>query len=134
MPGPSEYVGGGFGSKFSAGREGVLGALLSKEAGSRFTMFNRSEEQLSAGNRPDSICDEEEASKDGEILGTRTQLGNSGTGTGGAGAHNDGLIGETDKIEYGVRTNTGGARPIGSRLAAGCICPRTDGHGRRGSP
>ena len=111
----SEYVGGGFGSKFSAGREGVLGALLSKEAGVPVhMMLNRSEEQLSAGNRPDSIQQMKMGvSKDGEILGTRIRSwGTPGTGTGGAGAHNDGIynIGETDKIEYGVRTNTGGAR------------------------
>jgi xanthine dehydrogenase YagR molybdenum-binding subunit len=51
--------------------------------------------------------------KDGVIQGTRIRSwGTPGTGTGGAGAHNDGIynIGEVDKIEYGVRTNTGGAK------------------------
>ncbi|OUU20522.1 MAG: hypothetical protein CBC13_10615 [Planctomycetia bacterium TMED53] len=111
----AEFVGGGFGSKFSAGREGVLGALLSKEAGVPVhMMLDRSGEQLSAGNRPDSIQQMKMGvNKDGQIVGTRIRSwGTPGAGTGGAGAHNDAIynIGETDKIEYGVRTNTGGAR------------------------
>ena len=111
----SEYVGGGFGSKFSAGREGVLGALLAKEAGVPVhLMLDRSGEQLSAGNRPDSLQQMKMGvNKDGVIQGTRIRSwGTPGTGTGGAGAHNDGIynIGEVDKIEYGVRTNTGGAK------------------------
>ena len=111
----SEYVGGGFGSKFSAGREGVLGALLAKEAGAPVKLLlDRSGEQTSAGNRPDSLQKMRMGvNKDGKIQGFQIRSwGTPGTGTGGAGAHNDGIynLGEIDKVEYGVRTNCGGAR------------------------
>lgn len=110
-----EYIGGGFGSKFSAGREGVLGAMLAKEAGKPVRlMLDRKEEQTSAGNRPDSIQKlKMGVSAEGKIEGYRVRSwGTPGTGTGGAGAHNDGIynLGEIDKVEYGVRTNCGGAR------------------------
>ena len=110
-----EYVGGGFGSKFSAGREGVLGALLAKEASAPVKLLlDRSGEQTSAGNRPDSLQKMRMGvNKDGSIQGFQIRSwGTPGTGTGGAGAHNDGIyeLGEIDKVEYGVRTNCGGAR------------------------
>ncbi len=110
-----EYVGGGFGSKFSAGREGVLGAMLAREAGKPVRlMLDRKEEQTSAGNRPDSLQKlKMGVAADGTILAYRVRSwGTPGTGTGGAGAHNDGIynLGEIDKVEYGVRTNCGGAR------------------------
>jgi len=111
----SEYVGGGFGSKFSAGREGVIGALLSKEADAPVKMMlDRSGEQTSAGNRPDSLQKMRMGvNKDGSIQGLQIRSwGTPGTGTGGAGAHNDGIynLGTIDKVEYGVRTNCGGAK------------------------
>lgn len=111
----SEYVGGGFGSKFSAGREGVIGALLAKEAGVPVKMMlDRSGEQTSAGNRPDALQKMRMGvNKDGVIQGLQIRSwGTPGSGTGGAGAHNDGIykLGEVDKVEYGVRTNCGGAR------------------------
>ena len=110
-----EYVGGGFGSKFSAGREGVIGALLAKQAGVPVKMLlDRSGEQTSAGNRPDSLQKiRMGVNKDGIIQAVQIRSwGTPGTGTGGAGAHNDGIykLGEVDKVEYGVRTNCGGAR------------------------
>ncbi len=110
-----EYVGGGFGSKFSAGREGVLGALLAKQAGAPVKLLlDRSGEQTSAGNRPDSLQKMRMGvDKDGSIRGFQIRSwGTPGSGTGGAGAHNDGIyeLGEIDKVEYGVRTNCGGAR------------------------
>jgi xanthine dehydrogenase YagR molybdenum-binding subunit len=111
----SEYVGGGFGSKFSAGREGVIGALLAREAGVPVKMMlDRSGEQTSAGNRPDSIQKMRMGvNKDGIIQGLQIRSwGTPGSGIGGAGAHNDGIyqLGEIDKVEYGVRTNCGGAK------------------------
>lgn len=112
-----EYVGGGFGSKFSAGREGVAGALLAKQAKRPVKlMLARREEHESTGNRPDSLQKlHMTVKKDGEITGLRARSwGTAGTGAGGAGAHNDVIynLGRIDKIEYGVRTNCGDARPL----------------------
>ena len=52
----AEYVGGGFGSKFGAGDHGLWAAKLAKKAGHpvRFVL-DRKEDQLAAGNRPDSL-------------------------------------------------------------------------------
>lgn len=110
-----EHVGGGFGSKFSAGREGVIGALLAKGAGAPVRMMlDRRAEQTVVGNRPDSRqVLTMGAKRDGEIVAYRIRTwGTPGTGVGGAGAHNDAIyrLGEIDKVEYGVRTNAGGAR------------------------
>jgi len=110
-----EHVGGGFGSKFGAGREGVLGALLAKEAGAPVRMMlDRRGEQTAVGNRPDS---KQQLTlgldREGKILAYKVRnWGTPGTGTGGAGAHNDVIysLGEIDKVEYGVRTNAGDAR------------------------
>ena len=110
-----EHVGGGFGSKFSAGREGVIGAHLAREAGAPVRlMLDRRAEQIAVGNRPDSIQKLTLGlDKEGKILALRIRnWGSSGTGMGGSGAHNDLIyqLGEVDKVEYGVRTNNGGAR------------------------
>jgi len=110
-----EHVGGGFGSKFGAGREGVLGALLAKKAGAPVKlMLDRRGEQTAVGCRPDS---RQELTigldREGKILAYKVRnWGTPGTGTGGAGAHNDVIytLGEIDKVEHGVRTNTGDAR------------------------
>lgn len=66
-----EYVGGGFGSKFRAGKEGRLAALLSKEFDRPCIVFcSRSEEHLDTGNRPSSRQHMKIAAKrDGRILG-----------------------------------------------------------------
>ena len=51
----AEFTGGGFGSKFGAGDYGVFAAKLAKKAGKPVLMaLDRKEEQLAAGNRPDS--------------------------------------------------------------------------------
>lgn len=110
-----EYVGGGFGSKFSAGREGVVGALLAKEAGRPVKlMLDRREEHETVGNRPDSRQElEMGVAADGKIVAYRVRSwGTSGTSPSGAGAHNDGIysLGRIDKIEYGVRVNAGDSR------------------------
>lgn len=113
----SEYVGGGFGSKFGAGTEGVAGALLAKEAGRPVKlMLDRKEEQTDAGNRPDSLqkitlgVDD-----DGKVQAYHVETwGTPGAGTRGAGANNDVIydLGLIFKRQYGVRTNTGGARAL----------------------
>jgi len=52
----AEYVGGGFGSKFSAGIEGLACAMLAHEAKMPVKlMLDRFEEHTSAGNRPSSL-------------------------------------------------------------------------------
>ena len=52
----SDFMGGGFGSKFGAGVEGVTAARLSKEAGAPVKlMLTRFDEALAVGNRPSSF-------------------------------------------------------------------------------
>ena len=52
----TEYMGGGFGAKFGAGVEGVLGAKLSKEAKAPVRlMLTRFDQALAVGNRPSSF-------------------------------------------------------------------------------
>lgn len=52
----AEFVGGGFGSKFSAGIEGLACAMLAHEAGRPVKlMLDRFEEHTTAGNRPSSL-------------------------------------------------------------------------------
>ncbi|MCO6481031.1 MAG: xanthine dehydrogenase family protein molybdopterin-binding subunit [Phaeodactylibacter sp.] len=51
----TEYMGGGFGSKFGAGHFGVMATILSRKTGRPVKlMLNREEEHLVAGNRPNS--------------------------------------------------------------------------------
>lgn len=113
----SEFMGGGFGSKFSAGREGVVGALLARQAGRPVKlMLDRREEHTSTGNRPDSLQQLTlGVMQDGSIRCLRVRgWGTPGTGLEGAGAHNDAIyeLGTIDKVEYGVRTNCGDARAM----------------------
>ncbi len=52
----AEFVGGGFGSKFSAGVEGLACCLLAKEANAPVKlMLNRFEEHTCTGNRPAAL-------------------------------------------------------------------------------
>lgn len=49
----SEFTGGGFGSKLSAGDYGTIAIELSRKAGAPVALFNeRRDEQMTAGNRP----------------------------------------------------------------------------------
>ncbi|TAH39753.1 MAG: 2Fe-2S iron-sulfur cluster binding domain-containing protein [Planctomycetota bacterium] len=66
-----DYVGGGFGSKFGGGREGLKAAELAAKHGRPVRVFNSREvEQLDAGNRPGSLqWMKFGADKDGRILG-----------------------------------------------------------------
>jgi xanthine dehydrogenase YagR molybdenum-binding subunit len=51
-----EFMGGGFGSKFPPGGEGIAAASLAREAGAPVkVLLNRAEEQLCAGYRPSSV-------------------------------------------------------------------------------
>ncbi len=52
----AEFIGGGFGSKFTPGHEGAACALLSKASGRPVKlMLSRFEEQTCAGNRPSAL-------------------------------------------------------------------------------
>lgn len=52
----TRYMGGGFGSKLRAGKHTVMAALLSRRIGRPVRIaLDRREQNLSAGNRPDSI-------------------------------------------------------------------------------
>lgn len=51
-----QYVGGGFGSKFGPGKEGVLAAQISKKYNKPVSLFcDRDEEHLDTGNRPSAL-------------------------------------------------------------------------------
>lgn len=68
----TEVMGGGFGSKFGAGVEGILAALLSREAGGRAVklMLTRFDEALAVGNRPSTFQQVSLAADDsGKITG-----------------------------------------------------------------
>ncbi len=69
----SEFVGGGFGSKFGPGPEGRLAADSSKKYGRPCrAVLDRREEHLDTGNRPGSIQYMKiAATKDGKMLGGR---------------------------------------------------------------
>lgn len=81
----AEYVGGGFGSKFGAGDHGVLAAKLAKKAGKPVRLvLDRKEDQLAAGNRPDSLNQMKAAyRKDGTVTAfSYASFGTAGVATG----------------------------------------------------
>jgi xanthine dehydrogenase YagR molybdenum-binding subunit len=82
----TEYMGGGFGSKFGAGNPGALAAELSRKAGAPVRlMLNRRNEHLSTGNRPNSRQHLRiGATRDGHL--TAIHLRSYGTGGVGTGA------------------------------------------------
>ncbi|HNM45449.1 MAG TPA: xanthine dehydrogenase family protein molybdopterin-binding subunit [Candidatus Sumerlaeota bacterium] len=83
----SEFVGGGFGSKFSLGAEGTMACRVSKEKGRPVrAILNRREEHSDGGNRPGSIQYMKIAVKDdGGIVGGRVHLVNIVDADGGGG-------------------------------------------------
>jgi len=84
----SEFMGGGFGSKFGAGVEGGLAARLSKEAGGQAVrlMLTRFDEALAVGNRPSSFQKVRlGANKDGTLVAYQLEtFGTAGYASGGA--------------------------------------------------
>jgi CO/xanthine dehydrogenase Mo-binding subunit len=81
----TEYLGGGFGSKFGAGREQILAAKLARAAGAPVKlMLARAEEHLATGNRPNS--DQKVklgVDRDGRLVAIElTQRGSGGIGAG----------------------------------------------------
>lgn len=84
----SEYVGGGFGSKFSIGAEGGLAVQTSKKLGRPCrSVLNRREEHADGGNRPGSIQYMKiGVAEDGRILGGRIHLVSTVGANGGGGS------------------------------------------------
>jgi xanthine dehydrogenase YagR molybdenum-binding subunit len=93
----SEFMGGGFGSKFGAGIEGGLTARLSKEAGNLPVrlMLTRFDESLAVGNRPSSFQKVRlGAKKDGTLVAYELEaFGTAGFGSGAATAGGGGGAG-----------------------------------------
>ncbi len=82
----TDYMGGGFGSKFGADVWGVVAARLARQANAPVRLFlDRSLEHLAAGNRPSATGKVKiGASKDGRVTGLLAETHGTG-GTGGAG-------------------------------------------------
>lgn len=83
----TEYMGGGFGSKFSADRWGIVGAELARKAGAPVKlMLERDAELTVAGDRPSAFAEiEVGATADGTITAWRSTSWGSG-GLGGSGS------------------------------------------------
>ncbi|MBK8097733.1 MAG: xanthine dehydrogenase family protein molybdopterin-binding subunit [Planctomycetes bacterium] len=84
----AEFVGGGFGSKFSAGVEGLAVCLLAREAKAPVKlMLDRFEEHTCTGNRPSSLMQiRAAAKKDGTLVAWDTRsFGGVGFAPGGGG-------------------------------------------------
>ena len=79
----TEYMGGGFGSKFGPDSQGLICARLAKKAGAAVKlMLDRKEEHLVAGNRPSSMA---KVRAGVAADGTCTAFDGETSGTGGAG-------------------------------------------------
>ena len=79
----TEFMGGGFGSKFGPDSQGVICARLAKQAGAPVKlMLDRKEEHLVAGNRPSSVS---KIRAGAAADGTCTAFDAETSGTGGAG-------------------------------------------------
>jgi xanthine dehydrogenase YagR molybdenum-binding subunit len=93
----SDFMGGGFGSKFGPGVEGGLAARLSKEAGGQAVrlMLTRFDEALAVGNRPSSFQKVRlGANKDGTLVAYQLEtFGTAGYASGGATAGGGGGAG-----------------------------------------
>jgi len=80
----TQYMGGGFGSKFAPDSQGIICAQLAKKAGAPVKlMLDRKEEHLDTGNRPSAFAHiKAGVSSDGKL----TAFDGQSWGTGGAGA------------------------------------------------
>jgi xanthine dehydrogenase YagR molybdenum-binding subunit len=80
----TQYMGGGFGSKFGPDAQGLICARLAKDAGKPVKLFlDRKEEHLDSGNRPSAHAKiKAGVSADGKLVAFDAQS----WGTGGAGA------------------------------------------------
>lgn len=109
----AEYVGGGFGSKFGPGDYGVFAAHLAKKAERPVKLIlDRKEDQLAAGNRPDSVNRMKAAyRKDGTVTAFEYVChGTAGVATGagtGAVVKNSYAFPNVKVEEFDVFTNLG---------------------------
>ncbi len=110
-----QYVGGGFGSKFSSDSWGIEAARLSKDSGGRPVKFflERSTELMIAGNRPSAFANIKIAGKkDGTITAWQSESWATG-GFGGGGSPPIPYVFDIPnqrKNHTAVSTNCGGAR------------------------
>lgn len=114
----TQYLGGGFGSKFGAKAETVIAARLAREAGAPVkVMATREGEHLATGNRPDSIQKVRiGARRDGRLSAIElVQHGSGGIGGGSGSARPFLSLYRTPNIrteETNVFMNTGPASPM----------------------
>jgi xanthine dehydrogenase YagR molybdenum-binding subunit len=114
----SEFVGGGFGSKFAPGAEAVAAALLSRAAGAPVKlMLSRTEEHTSTGNRPPAVIQIRAGSdSEGNIVAWdyRSWGGPGHTGRGGSTKGTDHYCTKAQKRtkHQDVRTDTDPARAM----------------------
>lgn len=106
----AEYVGGGFGSKFTLGVPGKIAIALARQTRRPVkVMLTREGEHTTGGNRPSSRQTMRAGvGRDGKIRGAIVQTwGSSGVAEGGAGAANPAIyrFGDTAKTEHHVFTN-----------------------------
>jgi len=108
-----DYIGGGFGSKFTTDRWDVEGAVLAKKAGKPVRMvLERDEEQMVAGARPSAFAKVKiAAKKDGTILAWESLSWGTGGLTGGGASPIPYVWRIPCRLKhYSVETNIGAAR------------------------
>ncbi len=130
-----QYVGGGFGSKFSPDRWGIAATQLSKSAGGKPVkiMLERAAEQEVAGMRPSSFARVKiAADKDGKLVAWESRSWGTG-GIGGGGTPPLPYIFEVPnqrKQNIAIATNQGSARawraPNHPQAAAITMCAMED--------
>ncbi len=114
----TEFLGGGFGSKFGAGREVILACRLAKAAGAPVKlMLSRREEHLATGNRPNSVQKVKMAADQAGKL-TAIDVIQHGSGGIGAGSGSSGPFASVYRCpnfrseERNVFMNTGPSAPM----------------------
>jgi xanthine dehydrogenase YagR molybdenum-binding subunit len=113
----TDFMGGGFGSKFGADLWGVTAARLSKMAGGRpVKMFlDREQEHVAAGNRPGNTASiKMGASRDGKLVAMIADAHGNGGHNGGADVILPYIyeVPNTQVAKATVRTNCGGSRAM----------------------
>ena len=114
----TEFLGGGFGSKFGAGPEVIIACRLAKAAGAPVKlMLSRKEEHLATGNRPNSVQRVKMgADRDGKL--TAIDVVQHGSGGIGAGSGSTGPFASVYRCpnfrseECNVFMNTGPSAPM----------------------
>ena len=133
----TDYMGGGFGSKFGADIWGRTAAQLSKKTGGRpVKMFlDRVQEHLAAGNRPSGSAHiKMGANRDGKIVAMIAEA----HGTGGVGGGADVIlpyvysVPNTQVTQSTVRTNFGSQRAMRAPRPSSELHAHRSGHGRPG--